>query len=119
MGLFKKKAPETPPEQETKPEVKEIYRTVAVDLTEKMLQVELTRAEAYLEPCELQLNGDLLQITHGGILIATIVKRSKAYTELLPHVGKYIQWMTIRAASGSYGSFYKVRLRVHEGTEIL
>lgn len=115
MGLFRKKEPEKPVE----PKYQEIFNTFGVNITDKMLQVELVDTSASLERCELKQNGDMIQLIHCGIILATIGKKGKAYADLQPYIGKRIDSVKIRLKKGDYGDYYALILKVYEGRVIV
>jgi len=118
MGLFRKKEPEKPAEPK-KPATRDVYESVYVNLTDKMLQVQLVdTTNTYLEGCQLRMNGDMIQIVHRGILIATVGKKGKAHAELLPYIGERIDQISITLKNGDYGEYYLIRLKVYKETII-
>ena len=117
MGIFSKKKveqavpaePETPTIEHTTEE-----EIVWVNLTENMLRVELDGDSASVDRAEIKESGDRIRVVHGGIIIAEIGKRGKAYKEILPHVGRTARRISITAKAGEYGDYYRMRLKFEE-----
>lgn len=113
MGLFKKKetpAPAAPVQQ--KPKVHDEYDVVVVNLSEKMLRVELEEGNGYALYGEIKHDGeDRIRIVSRGIIIAEVTKRSKAFGELEPLIGRTLNDVSLEAKTGEYGVYYRTRLR--------
>ena len=114
MGLFSKKSEPQPQPQEpakTEPTFVRETETVTLNVTEKGLRVELVGDNAYIGYAEIRQADDKIQIvSQGRILIAEISKKTKAYSEIEPKVGKSCDSVTIDAKTGDYGPYYRVKL---------
>ena len=73
----------------------------------------LLKNNAYLKFCDIKRNGDLIQLVHGGILIATIGKRGKAYAELEPYIDQNAEYISISVKEGDYGTYYYCNTHPH------
>lgn len=115
MGLFGKKKAAAPLEQPTEPRMPATSRTewetTWVSLAEKMLRVELVDEKARLEPVLIRSDENHIRLICGGVLVAEVGKRGKAYKELEPLIGKVADIMLIEERTGEYGLFYRVGLR--------
>lgn len=108
MGLFNKKEE---PVKEPEKTVSEEFETVKVNLTDKMLRVELIDESAYLHHGEIGSDENHIIIKHGGILVAEIGARSKAYKELEPYIGRSVDSIAIKVKTGDYGDYYQVQMK--------
>lgn len=117
MGLFKKTPQPEPQREQPKPEIHTEVTSVAVNLTDKMMKVELEDGKAFLDRAEVKGMDDRIRITSRGIVVAEITKRSKAYAELEPRVGQSSKDMAIEAKEGDYGAYFRVKLKF-ESTKI-
>lgn len=113
MSLFKKsenkKAEQSPASSANAIEIPETH---IINISDKMIRVELVEEEAYIKYGEIEQNGDSIRIISGnGILIAEISKRSKAYTELKEKIGQRIQWIVLKTKQGDYGRYYQAKIR--------
>ena len=121
MSLFKKKtessnAAQTPA---TAPIINKNPDSIIVNLTDKMIHVEMVGDESYIKYGRVEKNGDNIRLISGSeILIAEIGKRSKAYTELEGKVGKSMQWIVLKAKQGDYGLYYQAKIRFEDTTEV-
>lgn len=121
MSLFKKtpessNAAQTPA---TAPIINKIPDSITVNLTDKMIHVEMVGEESYIKYGRVEKNGDNIRLISGSeILIAEIGKRSKAYTELEEKVGKRMQWIVLKAKQGDYGLYYQAKIRFEDTTEV-
>lgn len=113
MGLLDKVKKAAIPDAVTEPVVEQTTETedLWVNLTDKMLRVELEDDDAYVRYAEVKEAGDKIRITSGRIIIAEVGKRGKAYKELEPYLGQTAESAVIRAKTGEYGDYYSVRLR--------
>ncbi len=114
MGLFKKKASPEPRE----PEIKEVYKDIYVNLTDKMMRVELVDDHAYIQYGEISQDGSTIQLSSRGILIAMITKKSKVYAELEPYIGNRVEYIAIDEKNGDYGVYYRVKLHIYDHTDV-
>lgn len=114
MGLFKKKAAAEPRE----PEIREVYKDIYVNLTDKMMRVELVGDHAYMNYGEISQEGNMIQISSRGILIAMVSKKGKAYADLEPHIGDKVEHVAIDEKTGDYGVYYRVKLHVYDHTDV-
>ena len=115
MGLFSKKGTASEPKapdnvQNQKWNTREEEETVWVNLSDKMLRIEMVDEYARLKDVVISDEGDRIRLAHQGILIAEVTKRGKAYKELEPYVGKMAVSMTVSAKEGDYGPYYRMRL---------
>lgn len=111
MALFGKK-------KEAEPDTREVFEDVEVNLTDKMVMVELVEDSACLKPVEIREVDGMIRLTSCGILVAMIGKRGKAYEELKPYVGKNAEFIAIRAKAGDYGPYFSAKLRIHTKTVV-
>ena len=116
MGLFGKKKEKEKPQEE--PTIREEYENVYVNITEKMLRVELEEDRGFARYINIKENGDRIQIISDGIIIAEIGKRGKAYKEIEPFVGYGAESVVIEAKTGEYGDYYRLRMKIHTGTVV-
>lgn len=114
MGLFGKKKEQQKPQEE--PSIREVYENVYVNITEKMLRVELEKDRGFARYINIKEKEDRIQIISDGIIIAEIGKRGKAYKEIEPYVGKGAENVAIEAKTGEYGDYFRLRLKIHTGT---
>lgn len=121
MSLFKKNpessnAAQTP---ETAPTINKIPDSIIINLTDKMLRVEMVDEESNIKYGRVEQNGDNIRLISGSrILVAEIGKRSKAYTELESRIGKSMQWIVLKAKQGDYGPYYQAKIRFEDTTEV-
>ena len=113
MGLFGKKETPEPqkPKEEPKSNVRTEWKSVWVNLTDKMLRVELEGDKATAGYTYVKAKDDRILLVSRGIIFAEIGKRGKAYKELEPHIGSGAEEMEIEAREGDYGTFYRVGLK--------
>lgn len=110
MGLFGKKAAEPAPAPT--PIVKEKFEKVRVNLSDKMLRVELSGDSGYVKHGSIQREDDRLRVlSSGGIIIAEVTPKSKVFGELEPYVGRTAEAIEIKAKTGDYGPYYQVSLK--------
>lgn len=118
MGIFSKKKAEqaVPAEPEKAPTIEHTTEEeiVWINLTENMLRVDLDGDSVVVDRAEIKESGDRIRVVHGGIIIAEIGKRGKAYKEILPHVGRTARRISITAKTGEYGDYYRMRLKFEE-----
>lgn len=112
MGLFGKKKEQEKPQEE--PKIYDQWHSVRVNLTEKMLRVELEENTATAGYTRVKATDDRIRLVSDGIIIAEIGKRSKAYKELEPHIGTTADKIWIEAKTGEYGEYYYVSLKFKE-----
>ena len=111
MALFgKKKEPES--------DIREVFEDVEVNLTDKMVMVELIEESACLRPVEIREVDGMIRLTSCGILVAMIGKRGKSYGELKPYVGMNAEFIVLRSKTGDYGVYFSARLRLHTKTVV-
>lgn len=108
MGLFKKKEE---PKQQKQADVHTEWNSVWVNLTDKMLRVELEGDKGTAGYTYVKAKDDRIQLVSRGIIFAEIGKRGKAYKELEPYIGTGAEEMEIEAKTGDYGDYYRVRLK--------
>lgn len=113
MGLFGKKKEEEKPQE---PTIREVYKNVYVNITEKMLRVELEEDRGFARYINIKEKDDRIRIVSDGIIIAEIGKRGKAYKEIEPYVGYGAENVVIEAKTGEYGDYYTLRLKIHTET---
>ena len=89
---------------------KEEEEKVWVNLTDKMVRVELVGDEARLQNVEVKDADDRIRIVYQGILIAEVTKRGKAFKELEPYTGKMADSLWMSAKEGDYGLYYRTLL---------
>ena len=120
MSLFKK-SNETPAAAPApSATVIKAPETATVNLTDKMLRVEMLDDEATIKYGEIDQNGDNIRIISGSrILVAEIGKRSKAYSELEGRIGKRFQYISIKAKQGDYGVYYQAKIKFEDSTTII
>ena len=116
MALFGKKknagVPEQPPVAKTPAKsVREIADYIHVNIAESMMKVELVDDGAYLLDCGISGDDKHIIIELGGILIADISNKTKAFKELKDKIGCGAKSVTITPAEGDYGKYYKVKLK--------
>lgn len=114
MGLFSKKEVNKQPEvvqEQPKARVRYEYDTTWVNLTDKMMRVELVDEKVKLEPVLIRADDNHIRLICHGILIAEVGKRGKAYQELEPLVGRVADIMEIESRDGDYGVYYRVGLK--------
>ncbi len=116
MALFGKKKNANVPQQPATPEapkviMNEVFDHYTLNLTDKMIRVELTEESAFLGDCIITNDGNHINIEKGGILIAAIGKRSKAYKELEPNIGRGGKSLSIIPKEGEYGIYYQVKMK--------
>lgn len=120
MGLFGKKEAKKEVKkdtnkktvEETKKKVYTQWDSVWINLTEKMIRVELEGDKAFAGYTYIKENGDRIRLVgNGGIIYAEIGKRGKAYKELEPHIGLGADEIEIESKTGEYGDYYRVRLK--------
>ena len=87
------------------------YETVCVNVTDKMLRVELVEDHAFVSFADISEDGGRIRITSRGILVAEITKRSKAYSELESRIGDSAESVEIVAKDGDYGTYYRIRMK--------
>lgn len=124
MSLFKKgkETPATVPAAApaTNPRIIQTPVTASVNLTDKMLRVEMLEDEATIKYGTIDQNGDNIRIISGEhILVAEIGKRSKAYTELEGKIGKRFHYVVIKAKQGDYGIYYQAKFKFEDSVEII
>ena len=113
MGLFgKKEAEPVKTAKAQEPELREVTETVRVNLTDKMLKVELADEDAYVKNGIVELKDDRIRIVSGGrIIIAEVSQKSKTFKELEAYVGRSAEGIEIAAREGEYGPYYQVKLK--------
>lgn len=112
MGIFNKKKGDEPKiEAVQEPKVETEEKIVFVNLSDKMVKVELDGDHAYLKWCDIKEEDGRLRIVSNGIVIAEVTTRSKAFKELEPYKGKSMDSIAIDAKQGDYGVYYRVRLK--------
>lgn len=113
MGLFKKKETPAPePAAPATPKIHDEFDKVRVNLSDKMLRVELTGDDGFVKYGSVDLKDDrILIVSSGRILIAEVTKRSKAFAELEPFAGRGAEDISIEAKTGDYGPYYLVRMK--------
>ena len=52
-----------------------------------------------------------LIVSSGGIIIAEIGKRGKAFKELDPYAGRRAEAITITAKTGDYGDYFRISMK--------
>lgn len=109
MGLFGKKKEQEKPQEE--PTISTESNTVYVNITEKMLRVELEKDHGFARYVQIKEREDRIQIISDGIIIAEIGKRGKAYKELEPYIGFGAEHVAIDAKTGEYGDYYRLKLK--------
>ena len=109
MGLFKKTP--TPEPQKEEPKIQTEVTTVSVNLTDKMIRVEIEDENVYLDRAYVKSVDDRIRITSRGIIVAEVTKRSKAYKELEPYLGRCATSMAIDVKTGDYGDYFRVKLK--------
>ena len=121
MSLFKKSNEISKEVQSPAPaaKVERVAETVMLNLTDKMLRVELVEDEACIKFGRVEQNGDNIRLISGsGVLVAEIGKRSKAYAELERKIGKGMQWLVIKPKQGDYGVYYQVKIKFENSTVV-
>ena len=111
MALFGKKKAQDAAE----PVSWEVSEDVEFNLTDKMVRVEVVEDSACLKQVEISESDDMIRLTSGGILVALVGKRGKAYGELKPYVGKNAAYIVLRPKTGDYGAYYSAKLRFRTG----
>ena len=112
MGLLDKVKKKPAEAEIPEPEVREEFETVNVNVTDKMLRVELSDDSGYVKYGTVERGEDHIRIvSNGGIIIAEIGKRGKAYKELDPYAGRSVESITIKAKTGDYGDYYRVSMK--------
>lgn len=95
--------------------IERVAETVMLNLTDKMLRVELVEDEACIKFGRIEQNGDTIRIISGSdILIAEIGKRGKAYSELEGKIGHNMQWIVIKIKQGDYGPYYQAKIKFED-----
>ena len=108
MGLFSKKQPQE--QQKADPVVKNKWERISVNLTDKMLRVELDGDTARTGHTSIKQRDNFILLVADGIIIAEISKRGGAYKELEPYIGNEADHMEIEAKEGDYGYYYRTSL---------
>lgn len=109
MGLFSKKEAQPAP---AKSNIREEFDKVRVNLSDKMLRVELTGDAGSVRYGTVKVEDDRVRIvSNGGILIAEISQRSKVFKELEPYAGRGAEDIQIEAKTGDYGLYYQARMK--------
>ena len=108
MGLFKSK--QVTQVNEKIDHVQE-FENIWLNLSEKMMRVTFTTEEPYLKDVDVVAEDDIIRLTHSGILIAEIGKRSKAFEELKSKAGIRALSMTFQKETGDYGEYYHCRMK--------
>ena len=116
MALFGKKKNVNVPQQPTATKVpaksvREVADYINVNIAENMMKVELVDDGAYLLGCGINGDDKHIIIELGGILIADINNKTKAFKELKGKIGSGAKSVTITPAEGDYGKYYKVKLK--------
>ena len=112
MGLFRKKEPKAEPQVEaSKVKTYTEWSNTWVNLTDKMLRVELEEEQAMVGHTMIKDKGDHIQLVYNGIIIADVGKRGKAYAELQPLIDEEADSVEIYAKTGDYGDYYRLKLR--------
>lgn len=119
MGLFdKKKAVQPEPvKQQIETFTEEEY--LRVNLTDKMLRVELEADDGFIRTVEIKEAGDRIRLVSGRIIIAEVTKRSKAYKELAPRLGEIADSMTIKTKTGDYGDYFQIKLKFKKNVAVV
>ena len=110
MGLFGKKK-EQAELVETKKTVKEEWKSTWVNLTDKMLRVDLAEDHASAGYTIITAKDDRILLISRGVIFVEVGKRSKAYKELEPLIDSAAEEMSIETKTGDYGIYYRVRLK--------
>lgn len=110
MGLFSKK--NIHEQGGNEPSTHDEFIQVEINLTDKMLRVEIEDGNGYVKHGVIRKTDDCLRISSsGGIVLADITKRSKAFKELEPYIGQSAESIVIKARTGDYGEYYQVRMK--------
>ena len=107
MGLFGKKEKPEQPQQKTYTK----WDSVWVNLTDKMLRVELEGDTASAGYTYIRGKEDRIQLVSRGVIFADVGKRGKAYKELEPYIGTAADEVEIEAKTGEYGDYYRLHLK--------
>lgn len=110
MGLFGKKKEPEPQKPQEELNFHTEWEKVTVNLTDKMLRVELEGDTASAGHTSITESNDRIRIVSDGIIIAEVGKRGKAYKELEPYIGKGAERIEIEARTGEYGEYYRLKL---------
>ena len=124
MSLFKKEkaTPAAVPAAAPAPSAKVIKtpEVLTVNLTDKMLRVEMLDEEATIKYCDIDKSGDNIRIISGSrILVAEVSKRSKAYSELEGKIGKGIKYIVLKSKQGDYGVYYQARIKFEDSVTVI
>lgn len=112
MGLLDKVKKKPAEAEVPEPEVREEYEEVSVNVTDKMLRVELLEGRGYVKHGTVERTEDhVLIVSSGGIIIAEIGKRGKAFKELDPYAGRRVEAITITAKTGDYGDYFRISMK--------
>ena len=110
MGLFGKKKEQEPPKPQEELNFRTEWEKVKVNITDKMLRVELEGDIASAGYTSIKEDNDRIRIVSNGIIIAEVGKRGKAYKELEPYIGMGAEKIEIEAKTGEYGDYYRLKL---------
>ena len=120
MSLFKKEKETPAAVPEPKATVIKTPETATINLTDKMLRVEMLTDETTIKYGYLDQNGENIRIISGSdILIAEVSKRSKAYAELESKLNKRMQYIVIKAKQGDYGVYYQAKIKFEDTTTVI
>ena len=124
MSLFKKsnEKPAAAPAPQSVPSgtVIKTPETATINLTDKMLRVEMLTDETTIKYGYLDQNGENIRIISGSdILIAEVSKRSKAYAELESKLNKRMQYIVIKAKQGDYGVYYQAKIIFEDSVTVI